>query len=154
MPRPVYERSRTDITLRKLTQLGPPVVVAIAGLTFLCLGGGRIYLNQLYSQHGQRALGTVTHYTSRQAGANPVSSSRTDYQFTTPDGRQIRGHQPGYYSHVGEQVLIEYLPTAPQWNRFAGAGRRNEPWNLPMALGGLLFFAAGAYATVRTVRVR
>jgi hypothetical protein len=51
-------------------------------------------------------------------------------------------------------VLIKYLPDAPEWNRFSGAGRRLEAWNLPMAMGGLLFFAAGVYATIRAVRGR
>jgi Protein of unknown function (DUF3592) len=125
----------------------PPMVVALAGLGFLCVGVGRLYLNLLYVQEGKQALGTVTYYTSRRA-PNSVSSY-TEYQFTTPDGRQIKGNQAGYYTHIGEQVEIEYLPNSPQWNRFAAAGRRNENWNIPMAVGGLLFFAAGVYAVIR-----
>lgn len=131
-------------------RFGLPVLIVLVGFGFLGLGAGKLYLNQLYTQEGKQTLGTVTYYTSRPT---PRSiSSLTEYQFATSDGMQIKGNQEGYYTHIGEQVKTEYLPDAPQWNRFAGAGRRNEGWNISMAVGGLLFFVAGIYAVIRTAR--
>lgn len=122
------------------------------GLGFLFVGGSRMHLDQRYRHAGKEATATVTYHTSHQAGLNPVSNSRTDYHFTTPDGTRITGSQTEYSSRIGEQVKIEYLPESPRWNRFVGGGRRYEAWNLPMAIGGLLFFVAGAYATIRAWR--
>jgi cytochrome c biogenesis protein ResB len=141
------------VTLQKVAKLAPPLVVTIGGFGFLCLGAGRLYLNHLYLQEGREALATVTSYTSHQT-INPVSSSRTEYQFTTPDGTPMTGVQNGYTARVGEQIKIEYLADAPQWNRFAGAGHRYENWNIPTAVAGFLFFVAGLYATIRALRGR
>ena len=131
-----------------ILNFGLPILLALAGFGFFCLGAGKIYLNQIYAQKGKEGLARVTVYTSRRTPSS-VSSSDAEYQFTTADGREIKGHQNGYHARVGEEVKIEYLPDNPEWNRVSGAGRLNENWNLPMAVGGLLFFAAGIYAFIQ-----
>jgi hypothetical protein len=95
----------------------------------------------------------VTYYTG-QRGPNTVSSSYAEYQFKTADGKEMSGHQNSYYVRVDQEVKIEYLPDSPDWNRFAGAGHVNEHWNLPMVIGGLLFFVLGIYAFVQAYRHR
>jgi hypothetical protein len=128
---------------------GLPVFVSLAGFGFLCLGGGKLYLNRVYAQQGVQTLATVTYYTSRSV-PNPVASSYAEYRFKTADGLEMKGHQNGYYVRVGEEVKIEYLPNFPEWNRFSGARRINEGWNIPMAIVGFIFFLAGIYAFTKS----
>jgi hypothetical protein len=136
-----------------LVRFAPPAGLALFGLLFACVGFGRMALDHLYATEGRTALATVTSYTKFQTTWR-ASSSRTEYEFTTPDGIPARGNQAGYTAHVGERVKIEYLPRSPRWNRFAGAEARTAPWNVPMAAVGLLATSASIFALKRTVRDR
>jgi hypothetical protein len=136
-----------------LVRLAAPSVLTLFGLLFVGVGFGRMVLDHYYAADGTTALATVTSHTNFQTTWR-ASSSRTEYEFRTPDGIPVKGNQAGYTAYVGERVKIEYLPRSPGWNRFAGAETRTAPWNIPMAAAGLLATSAGLYALRRTIRDR
>jgi uncharacterized protein DUF3592 len=134
----------------KFVRFGVPILVALFGLGFACLGGGRIYLNSIYLESGKRAAATVTYATTRNAPNS--QKSFVEYKFKTPDGHEFSGSQSGYYMTVDETVTIEYLPNSPQWNRVSGSDRIQEDWNIPMAMVGFIFFLGGIYALAKGLR--
>ena len=134
-----------------LNKYVPTLGLALFGHGFACLGGGQLYLNQRYSHEGRTALATFTTFTSHRTPKSQCSYA--EYTFLTLGDEQIKGNRDCYDVQVGQQVRIEYLPSAPTLNRFVGAEERNRNWNMPMLVGASLFFVAGIYSWLRMTRV-
>ena len=123
----------------------PGTLLAVIGLVLALIGGGKMYLNQRYTQEGKRVIGVVT-----------ASSMRSGirYEFQTPDGRTFTGRQSRYSGRPGETILLEYLASDPSWNRVAGSEQSDRESFVPLGIVGLVTLVAGLYSVVYVLRQR
>ena len=123
----------------------PGTLLALIGLVLALVGGGKMYLNQRYTQEGKRVIGVVT-----------ASSMRSGirYEFQTADGRTFTGRQSRYSGRPGETILLEYLASDPSWNRVAGSEQSDRQSFLPIGIVGVLTLLAGLYSIAYVLRRR
>ena len=117
-------------------------------VAILCAGlaARRGYIDRSFDRESTNVIATLL------PGSTPHASkaSFVHYSFTLPDGRVFTHSQGGYSGNPGQKILVEYVPSRPEWNRVAGSRPMENRlrWVLGIAAAVFLLIAARLKGTL------